>query len=577
MHVISVTGLRHGYDGRVLFEDLAFGLSRGDRVAVVGPNGCGKSTLLEIVAGLTTPDAGEVVVNHAARITFLAQRPDVDDDATALEVAASGGGVQVHEAEAVLSRLGIDPAARVGALSGGQRRRVALAQTLLVPSDLIVMDEPTNHLDAETVAWLEDELRARASALLFVTHDRLLLERLTTRMLDLHDTPTWVDGHYADVLEARVARQEQRDRADRRRRNLWRKELAWLRRGPKARTSKPKFRVEQALALAEPDDLPDDTQLDLGTGRRRLGTKVLEADGITKRYGDHTVLDDVDLHLGPGDRLGIVGPNGAGKTTLLQILTGALASDDGTVVWGETVHLGVYEQEATAAPRDVAVLDTVREIAEWIPLRNGERLTASALAERFGFSPTLQRAAVTHLSGGERRRLALLHLLVDAPNVIVLDEPTNDLDIETLQRLEDHLDGFAGTLVVASHDRYLLDRLTDELYAVVDGRLRRFLDWDEYRASWSPPPQPSAKVTSASARDNAERQARRREVRALEQRMDRARRAVGVLEEQLAEVAADYERAAALDRDLRAVRAELAVLEDQWLAASLTLEEASGP
>ena len=574
MHVVSVSDLSHGYDGRVLFEGLSFGLSSDDRVAIVGPNGSGKSTLLELVAGRVLPDAGGVVVNNRARITFLSQRPDMAEHDLAGAIAAQGGGVADHEAEAILDRLQIDPDVPVGSLSGGQRRRVALARTLLVPSDLLVLDEPTNHLDAETVSWLEEELGRRASGLLFVTHDRLLLERLTTRMLDLHDTPTWVDGTYGDVLEARVARAERRDRAEQRRRNLWRKELAWLRRGPKARTSKPKFRVEQALALSEPGDVVEERDLELGTGRRRLGSRVLEAHGLTKRYGDRTVVDGVDLALGPGDRIGLVGPNGAGKTTLLRLLTGDLAPDAGRVEWGETVQLGVYEQEATTAPSDVAVLDTVRDIAEWIPLANGERLTASALAERFGFTPALQRAAVANLSGGERRRLALLHLLVDAPNVIVLDEPTNDLDIDTLQRLEDHLDGFRGTLVVASHDRYLLDRLTDELVAIRDGTLHRHLDWDDYRSSWQPTTSTggSARGTSVSKQENRERQRRRREVRALEQRMDRARRAIAALEAQLADVAADYERAAALDRDLRLVRDELQQVEDEWLEASLALE-----
>ena len=572
MHVLSASGITHGYEGRTLFADLAFGLSDTDRVAIVGPNGSGKSTLLQIVAGVVEPDAGEVVRRAGARISHLPQAPTLAPGTSAIDVVQGSPGAAAHEAAALLDRLGIPPDADVGALSGGQQRRVSLARTLVEPADLVILDEPTNHLDADTIDWLEGELGRRACGLLFVTHDRYLLERLTTRMLDLHDTPTWIDGSYADVLEARLARQEHRSKAEQTRRNLLRKELAWLRRGPKARTSKPKFRVEQAQALMESTEVGEAPQLDLGTGRRRLGSQVLEAEVVTVRYGDHTVLDGVDLHLGPGDRVGIVGPNGAGKTTLLRAIAGQLTPDAGTVAWGPTVELGAYEQQASVPPRDVTVLETVTDIAEWIPLANGERLSASALAERFGFAGPLQRASVARLSGGERRRLALLHMLVAAPNVLLLDEPTNDLDIDTLQRLEDHLDGFRGTLVVASHDRFVLDRLTDELVAVEDGRLVRYLDWASYReahAARRAAAPPRSGGTSRSAHDNRRRQAQRREVRALEQKVEKLTEQRDALHVALAGVGDDYERAAELDRALRVLSAELERAEEAWLEATV--------
>ena len=573
MHVLSASGVTHGYEGRTLFADLSFGLSDDDRVAIVGPNGSGKSTLLQVVAGEIEPQGGEVVPRSGARINHLRQAPVLPGGATALEIVRGAPGAADHEAAALLDRMGIDPDADVGALSGGQQRRVSLARVLVGPADLLILDEPTNHLDADTIDWLEDELRRRACGLLFVTHDRYLLERLTNRMLDLHDTPTWVEGSYADVLEARLGRQEHRAKAEHTRRNLLRKELAWLRRGPKARTSKPKFRVEQAQALMESAETGEAAQLDLGTGRRRLGTQVLEAEGLTVHYGDHTVLDAVDLHLGPGDRIGVVGPNGAGKTTLIQAIAGQLEPDAGTVAWGPTVELGVYDQQARAAPRDVTVIDTVTDIAEWIPLANGERLSASALAERFGFAGPLQRASVARLSGGERRRLALLHMLVAAPNVLLLDEPTNDLDIDTLQRLEDHLDGFRGTLVVASHDRFVLDRLTDELVAVEDGRLVRHLDWERYRqahAQRRAAPSPRPGRTSGRAEENRRRQEERRQVRALEQKVEKLTEQRAALHVALARVGDDYERAAELDRALRVLTAELERAEEAWLEATVS-------
>jgi ATP-binding cassette subfamily F protein uup len=582
MHLFSASDLTHGYDDRTLFRDLKFGMASGDRVAIVGPNGSGKSTLLRIVAGDIAPDAGSVVFANDARVTYLPQSPRPAADATTLQVAAGGAtSVARHDAEAMLDRLAVPPGAAMGTLSGGQRRRVALARVLLPASDLLILDEPTNHLDADTIDWLEDELRRRTTGLLLVTHDRYLLQRLTNRLLDLEDTtPVWVEGSYADVVASRLARREARERADRVRSNLLRKELAWLRRGPKARTSKPKFRLEQARTLQEAAPVGEPPGLDLGTGRRRLGSRVLDAEGVTVTFPDGTtVLRDIDLALGPGERLGVVGPNGAGKTTLLRALAGDLAPASGTVRWGTTVELAVYDQEAAAAPSQLRVLDTITAIAEWIPLANGERLGAATLAERFGFTPALQQATVARLSGGERRRLALLHLLVRAPNVIMLDEPTNDLDIETLQRLEDHLDAFRGTLVVASHDRYVLDRLTDQLVAIEDARLRACLDWDSYREAHHERRIATATATTPSsadsrtADDNRRRQEQRRLARSLEQRMGRLQQQQAQLDKELAAAGADYGRAAALTAALAEVRGELADVEHSWLEAVVEVED----
>jgi ABC transport system ATP-binding/permease protein len=575
MHLISVDDVTASVEGRTLFAGASFGLSTDDRVGVVGPNGSGKSTLLAVVAGRRPPDGGEVVHRRGLTIGWLSQDPPLGATSALDAVLAADAAAQPHEAAALLDRLGVDAEQPTTAMSGGQRRRVALAGTLLAPADLLVLDEPTNHLDVDTIDWLEAELQRRACGLLLVTHDRYVLERVTNRMLDLVDQQVhWHDGSYSSLLEARAERQAQQQRQTERARNLLTKELAWLRRRPKARTTKPQFRVEQVERLREAAAGDEEARpLELGTGRRRLGDQVFTLEGVTVRRGPHTVLEDLDLGIGPGERVAVVGPNGSGKSTLLHVLAGRLEPDAGEVRVGATVEHGLYEQEASAPPGDVDVLDTVLEIATHVPLANGETLPAHRLAERFGFDGALQRTPVARLSGGERRRLALLHLLVAAPNVLLLDEPTNDLDLDTLAVLEDHLDGFAGTLVVASHDRYLLDRLTDRTLGVERGAVTEHLDWAAYRAFREASAQPVAVsgggAATASARDNKQRQADRKRARSLEQRLARLEQQRDELRTDMAGAATEPERLRSLQQRLTDVERELAEVEDAWLELSV--------
>ncbi|MEX2329147.1 MAG: ABC-F family ATP-binding cassette domain-containing protein [Nitriliruptoraceae bacterium] len=585
---MSIADLRAEVDGHDLFTSASFGLRTGDRVGVVGPNGVGKSTLLRILAGDREADGGEVVFRDGTRVAWLEQEPTWAP-APALQVLLDGAPeAREDEAHRLLHLLAVDPDHRTDAMSPGQRRRVALGRTLLAPAEILLLDEPTNHLDVEMIDWLEQELSRFSGALVMVTHDRYLLERVTNRMLDLHRIDAgparvhWHEGSYASLLEARMERADREERDAQRARSRLTKEIAWLRRQPRARTSKPRFRVEQVEQLRDRAtlDAPAAT-LELGTGRRRLGNDVVEVTDARVHRGDTLVLDDVTLTIGPGERVGIVGPNGAGKSTLLEVLAGHRPVDAGTVRIGSTVQFGVYTQDSDLGDEDVSVLDSITAIGSHIPLADGSTLPATSLAERFGFEGRLLNTPVNRLSGGERRRLALLHLLVTAPNVLLLDEPTNDLDLDTLTALEDHLDGFAGTLVVASHDRFVLDRLTDRVLAVGDTRVTAFNDLEAYRAarrssSRSGPSSPTTDPTPAGGSpSNRARQDARRRRRSLESRVEQLTARRDTIHARMAESAADHAVLSELQSELADVVEQLGTVEEEWLAAA-ELEESLG-
>ncbi|MFT5223307.1 MAG: ATP-binding cassette subfamily F protein uup [Glaciecola sp.] len=586
MHVLSASGLGKSYDERVLFQDVSFGVSTDDHIGVVGSNGAGKSTLLRILAGDLEADSGDVILKGGVRIEWLPQEPQPDPALLAIEVARGGqeGVVLEHEAASMLDALNVEADKPVGELSGGQRRRVALANALLSPSDLLILDEPTNHLDVDTIDWLEERLKRRAGGLLMVTHDRYFLERLTNQMLEVDGGAVHRhEGTYADMLEARSERQSVEHKQDAQRQNLLRKEIAWLRRQPKARGSKPKFREDAARDLMAVDGPAETRSLQLGTGRRRLGNDVIDLIGVDAGYDGVSIVHGVDLAVGPGARIGLAGPNGAGKTTLLRTMLGQLPAVAGEVRHGKTIELGIYEQNATVLQDDTSVLATILEIGTHVPLANGEKLTASKLCERFGFDDKLQFTPVRRLSGGERRRLALLHILIQAPNVLVLDEPTNDLDLDTLAALEDHLDGFKGTLIVASHDRFVLDRLTDVLYAIDDGKMRQYLDWSHYRetaaaaaagavarAANQAQAQPAA--TKTSTLDNRRRQELAKEVRSVEGRMTKVTKLRDALNDKLIAASSNPGRLMELDAERRGHQSEIDDLEERWLEVSDELE-----
>ncbi len=575
-NIVSLEAVRKQYAEKVPLDGVSLGLDDGDRAGVIGINGSGKSTLLKIIARVEEPDAGRVVHRGGLRMRYLHQDPVLPPDVTPLE--AAGGS---REAEAYLDKLGLGGVDQpLGTLSGGQRRRVALAEVLADDPDLLVLDEPTNHLDPDVIEWLEGLLLTRSGTLLFVTHDRYLLGRIATRIIEVADGQTFTHhGSYDDYLEARATRVEQAQAEARKRANLARIELEWLRRGPKARTSKAKHRVDSATELVAAASVRvDERELSIDFPSRRLGSTIANATNAGKRYGDRWVLRGVDLKVAPGARWGIVGPNGSGKSTLLGLLAGRIDPDSGSVRIGETVHVGWYGQDPTRLAPRTRVIDAVKEVAEQASTIDGLTVSAADLLERFLFTKPAQRAYVEELSGGERRRLELLRVLADAPNLLFLDEPTNDLDLDTLTVLESYLDAWPGALVVASHDRHFLDRVCDDLYAILpDGTLRHQPGgWTAYRESQREAARAERAAREATRADRpaddgrARRPAKltyndQREYERLEARIPELESARDDLQARLVEVADDYAAAQALAGDLDAVMAELEDAETRWL------------
>ena len=588
--LVSLESVSKAYATTVVLDRVSLGVGAGERTGVVGRNGGGKTTLLRLLARLEQPDSGRVATAGGLRVGYVDQRTE-PPGATVREAVLAGYGA-VHEwagdaaVRAVLDglglpRIGLDtPTAR---LSGGERRRVALAAALVARSDLLVLDEPTNHLDVEGVGWLAAHLTGRREALVVVTHDRWFLDEVSAQTWEVGDgTVRRYDGGYSAYVLARAERTRQAAAAEARRQNLLRKELAWLRRGPPARTSKPRFRIEAAQALIADEPPPRDGTRLRAFATRRLGRSVYDVEDVTLRLGDRTLLDGVTWRLGPGDRVAVLGANGSGKTSLLRLLLGELRADRGRVRTGQTVRAGYLSQEARDLPGELRVLSAVEQIGLVASL-GGVELSASQLAERFGFGASRlpsgpaqsSRGAsiwtpVSALSGGERRRLQLLRLLMAEPNVLLLDEPTNDLDTDTLAALEDLLDSWPGTLVVVSHDRYLIERVCDTVVALLgDGRLAMLpggvADYLARRRAARAEEPAVAGGRQRGGDTRADARAARRELARLERRIATLQARELALHGKLAEHATDHVRVAALDAELRSVGADREAAEAAWL------------
>lgn len=481
MNILTFENAEKSFENRVLLDAVSFGLENTDKVGIIGVNGTGKSTLLRIAAGVLEPDSGRVTTANGLKIAYLPQNPEFDKGHTILEnVTAMIYGPDARntadgEALAMLARFGItDPNANPEILSGGQRKRAALVAALLCPADLLILDEPTNHLDSEMIEYLEERLKKFRGALLMVTHDRYFLDAVTTKIFEIdHGKLYKYDANYAGYLELRQQRLDSRVAAERKMAALYKKDLAWIMRGARARSTKQKAHIRRFEELRDRDKIVEERQVEIQSAKSRLGSKTIELDHVGKSFDGHVLFHDFSYIFLRNDRVGIIGPNGCGKSTLLKVLTGKLPPDEGTVEIGQTVRIGYFGQENEPPEGDQRVIDYVRDIAEYLPTSDG-MVTASAMCERFLFDSNMQYAPVSRLSGGEKRRLYLLRILMSAPNVLILDEPTNDLDIRTLQILEDYLDHFPGIVITVSHDRYFLDRVVTRLFAFMpDGTLEQ--------------------------------------------------------------------------------------------------------
>ncbi|KHF41356.1 ABC-F family ATP-binding cassette domain-containing protein [Halalkalibacter okhensis] len=507
MSILQIEELTKTYGDKTLFDHLSFTIGEKERIGLIGVNGTGKSTLLKIIAGVESADKGEQIHANDFQIEYLPQQPALQDDLTVMEQIYYGDSkvmstMRAYErslllfekapespeyqqqfmkwqqkmdeldaweantiAKTVLSKLGIsDYEAKVHQLSGGQKKRVAIAKALIQPADLLLLDEPTNHLDHETIEWLETFLSTYKGSIILITHDRYFLNRVTNHMYELDQGRLFkYVGNYQTFLEKKAEREQQEAQRDQKRANILRRELAWLKRGAKARTTKQKARIQRVEALQEEEGFSGRGEFDFAIGSKRLGNQVIELEGVSKTYDERILIDSLDYLLVKGERLGIVGPNGSGKTTLLNMLAGRIAPDSGTITTGETVKIGYYTQEDEEIDGALRVIDYIKEIAEVVYTIDGTTITAEQMLERFLFPRSMQYTYIRRLSGGERRRLYLLRVLMTEPNVLFLDEPTNDLDTETLSVLEDYLEQFPGVVITVSHDRYFLDRVVDHL------------------------------------------------------------------------------------------------------------------
>ena len=625
MNLLTVEGISKSFGDKKIFDDITFGIDEGDRIGLIGINGTGKSTLLKIVAGNESADSGQIVKKNGLRIGYLPQTPDFDPEDTVLgqvfncdspvinlikeyeqavrEVELTGSEESQKalyalndkmdaadawniesDAKTILTKLNIpDFYKKAGTLSGGQLKRMALARALITPVDLLILDEPTNHIDNDSVEWLEKYLAKYKGALLMVTHDRYFLDRIVNKTLELDEAKLYsYTTNYSGFLEAKAEREELAAAAERKRRNFLRTEIEWVRRGAQARTTKQKARLERFKEVSEMKFSKEKDSLEIGSVASRMGRKTIIAENISKSFDGVKYIDDFSYIILKHDRIGIIGPNGCGKSTLVNMLTGNLEPDSGKVECGETIKIGLFSQHNETMDPAQRVIDYIRDTAEYVLTTEG-RISASQMLEKFLFNPSMQYSPIGKLSGGEKRRLYLLKVLIEAPNILFLDEPTNDLDIETLAILEDFLDVFNGAVVAVSHDRYFLDKTVDRIFAFEgNGKITQYEGgYSDYLRQYEQ--RHTEEVQSKPVSQKAERTSspkplkmsyqEQKDYETINDRIENLENAIAETEDEMSKITSDYVKLQELSEKKSALEAELEEAYDRWVYLSELAEK----
>lgn len=592
MNLMTIKNITKTFGDRKIFDDITFGIDSGDKIGLIGINGAGKSTLLKIIAGKETPDSGQIVKMNGLRIGYLPQNPEFNPDDTvigqvfncdspvmslikeyeeAVKNVENGGGIEAEkillslndkmdaadawnlesDAKTILTKLNItDFSKKAGTLSGGQIKRMALARALITPVDLLILDEPTNHTDNESIDWLEKYLAKYKGALLMITHDRYFLDRVVNKTLELNDSKIYsYTTNYSGFLEAKAAREELAASSEKKRQNFLRAELEWVRRGAQARSTKQKARLERFKEISAVKAPKEKESMEISAASYRLGKKTIIAENISKSYNGVNYINNFSYIILKHDRIGIVGPNGCGKSTLINMLNGTLQPDSGTVEHGETVKTGIFSQHNETMDPNKRVIDYIKDTAEYVQTADG-RISASQMLEKFLFSPSMQYSPIGKLSGGEKRRLYLLKVLVESPNILFLDEPTNDLDIETLSILEDYLDIFNGAVVTVSHDRYFLDKTADRIFAFdSQGNIRQYeggySDYLEQREKYSPKNEPVKQQSVKQERSKENKPLKmsykeQKEYETINEKIEELENSISEIEKQMSSITSDY-------------------------------------
>lgn len=579
MVLITCENLKKSYTEKPLIDGLSITINDTDKIGLVGVNGTGKSTLLKIIAGVVEHEAGNIIRSRELKTAYLPQEPEYDGDLTVMEQAMeylrqSGSDAEEHRCRAMLNKLGFDSyEQKMRELSGGQRKRVAMAAVLTQESNLLILDEPTNHMDSDIIEWLEDFLKSYRGALFMITHDRYFLDRVTNRIVEIEGGKLYsYDGNYDYYLEAKAAREDMIYAAERKRLAIYKKELAWIRRGARARTTKAKGRIQRFEELEAAKLVVDDSALEINTVTSRLGRKIIELDSVSKAYGNRQLIKDFSYMILRNDRIGIIGPNGCGKSTLLKMIIGEIEADAGTIEKGDTVKIGYFSQENEALDEDKRIIKFVEEIASSIKVKDGT-LSASQMLERFLFPAYMHSIKVGALSGGEKRRLYLLSILMQAPNVLIFDEPTNDLDIDTLTVLEDYLDDFPGAVIIVSHDRYFLDRLAVRTFAFEeDGYIGHYIggytDWYEEHREKEKQKEAAVKKETAERRPKKKKlkfsYKEAKEYETIEETIAGLEEKLAALEEEMNSCGADFGRLSELSKEKEQLDEQLLEKMDRW-------------